>query len=45
MQAGWPAGSNDPKISMERIDNLSPGDAGNWDNGAGDIEGAQNSLE
>ena len=45
MLSGWPSGSNDPKITMERIDFLSSGESGNWQNGAGDIEGAQNSLD
>ncbi|MBN2041300.1 MAG: lamin tail domain-containing protein [Spirochaetes bacterium] len=42
---GWPAGSNDPKISMERINTSLPGEDTNWQNGLGDTEGAQNSSD
>ncbi|MFH0974392.1 MAG: phospholipase D-like domain-containing protein [Spirochaetota bacterium] len=45
MQAGWAAGSNIPKISMERIDTAAPGSAENWRNGPGDTEGAQASTD
>lgn len=44
MSSGWPAGSNSPKYSMERINiNTSGSDVFNWKNGLGDTEGAQNS--
>ncbi len=42
MLDGWAAGSNDPKISMERINLNASGDSSNWRDGPGDIEGAQN---
>ncbi|MDY6969872.1 MAG: phospholipase D-like domain-containing protein [Spirochaetota bacterium] len=42
---GWSAGSNSPKISMERIDLNSSASAENWQDGIGDIEGAQNSTD
>ena len=45
MQTGWATGSSSPKFSMERISNSSNGEAGNWKNGSGDVEGAMNSSE
>jgi len=40
----WAAGSNDPKLSMERIILDATADDLNWQNGIGDIEGARNSI-
>ena len=45
MLSGWAAGSSSPRISMERIDISSPGTGENWQNGPGDIEGAETSEE
>jgi len=45
MPDDWAAGSNSPKKSMERIDTEKNGDASNWKDGDGDVEGAQNSSE
>lgn len=39
----WAAGSNSPKISMERILLDATADDSNWQDGSGDIEGAENS--
>lgn len=40
----WFAGSSSPKLSMERVDTTSDGDSTNWQDGSGDIEGAENST-
>lgn len=45
MSAGWAAGSNDPKISMERFNVNLSGSSDNWIDGAGDVEGAENSSD
>jgi|GEM_PF-3199478 len=38
----WPAGSSNPKITMDRINYIIEGNKNNWQNGKGDIEGAKN---
>ncbi|MCP4135118.1 MAG: hypothetical protein GY754_29380 [bacterium] len=45
MSSGWAAGSSSPKLSMERSNLTIPGGNSNWQNGAGDVEGAQNSSD
>ena len=41
----WSAGSASPRITMERINFDATGDISNWQDGTGDIEGAENSLD
>lgn len=44
--ASWAAGNNSPIISMERINFTTDGsNSGNWQDGTGDIEGAENSSD
>ncbi len=43
-QGGWSGGTSSPRISMERIDIALKADGDNWQDGAGDAAGAENSL-
>ena len=43
MADGWAAGTSKPRISMERIEFILPSITANWQDGPGDVEGAQNS--
>ncbi len=45
MSSGWAADSSSPRLSMERINLSTAGDNSNWQNGAGNIEGALNSSD